>query len=162
MSLAWFLAPYKRLVGNRVRRYCAMDDFTAMILADKGAWAETEVLGDMALVKVRASDNTLTKIESTEGFQRIPLHASLTDSMSDLSVAQKTAIVNKITALGYLASEIQSKVGTDIGAKTLGDVLKFIATRRLKPRYDSASDTIVLDGDVQACRSVESVNAEVE
>jgi hypothetical protein len=40
-------------------------------------------------------------------------------------------------------------------------VLRFMATRRLKPRYDSLLDLIVLDGDEQDCRPVEDVDREV-
>ena len=68
MALAWFICPYKRGPGPDVIRYPAMDDFTSLIRGDGGDWAETEILGNAALVKVRASSGTLTTINGAAGF----------------------------------------------------------------------------------------------
>jgi len=163
MAIAWFIVSYKRRdVRGRPGRYCAMDDFTEQIVAEAGAWAETEVLGNAALVKVRASSTLLDKIASVEGFKRIPIHSKLSESLADLSAAQKTAIRNKIVALGYSESEVGTSLGENIGAKTLGDLLRFIAQRRLKPRYDDKTGAIVCDGIAAPTRSIESVDAEVK
>jgi hypothetical protein len=63
VSIAWFIAPYKQREKSRTpTRYCAMDDFTAQIAADGGAWAESEIDGNIAIVRVRASDDLLKKI----------------------------------------------------------------------------------------------------
>jgi hypothetical protein len=137
-----------------------MDDFTAAIRADGGDWSETEVLGNHAIVKVRASETTLQTIAAATGFSRLPKDR-LGDSLSDLSTAVKTAIRDKMLALGYTAQEIQQRFGNDIGSYTLRDVLKFIATRRLKPRFDSNTDTIILDGAIQPVRPLEDVDLTV-
>lgn len=159
--IAWFLCPYKRRTPAPLpTRYCAMDDFTAQIRADGGDWSETEVLGNHAIVKVRASDTTLQTIAAATGFTRLPKNR-LDDSLSDLSTAVKTAIRDKMLALGYTAQEIQQRFGNDFGSYTLRDVLKFIATRRLKPRFDSNTDTIVLDGAIQPVRPLEDVDLAV-
>ena len=50
----------------------------------------------------------------------------------------------------------------DLGTYTLRDILVFYAKRRLKPRYDKNTDTIYIDGIEQKCRSLESVDAEVQ
>jgi hypothetical protein len=162
MPIAWFICPYKRDFSNPevVARYCAMDDFTPQILADGGAWAESEILGDAAIVKVRASAATLTTIAGTAGFTRLP-KALLDEPLSDLTQQQKSAIVNKLQALGYPVSEIKAALGNDIGALTLRQVLKFAARRRLKPRYDAANDQIVLDGAAQPVRPIEELEARV-
>jgi hypothetical protein len=163
MPIAWYVCPYKRITGrpvSRPGRYCAMDDFTAEIIADGGAWTESEVLGDCAVVKVRASDATLTTINAATGFTRIPLTA-LSQSLGSLTAAQRTAIRNRIVAAGYTMEEINARF-PNIANATLRQVLEFWARRRLKPRYDAASDTIVLDGDVQPCRPIIDVDAEVQ
>lgn len=163
MATSWFICPYKRTPNTRVpQRYCAMDDFTPQILADGGDWSESEVLGGYALVKVRASDITLTLIAGTAGFQRIPNSLRLTDTLGSLTNGQLNAINNQLLAMGYTQSEITAALGNNFKSRTLGQVLRFAASRRLKPRYDTISDAIVLDGPVQTCKLVDDVDSEVQ
>ena len=160
MALAWFLCSYKRRDrGSLPGRYCAMDDFTPQIRADGGRWSETEILGDRAIVKVQALVVTLTAIAATAGFRRIPLDR-LDDPLSSLRPAQRTAIRNEITDAGYTLAELNAAI-PDLASATLGQVLRFMARRRLKPRYDVGTDAIVLDGPVQVCRTIESVDGAV-
>lgn len=156
MPVAWFLAPYKRRAGTiSPDRYCAMDDYTA-----SAAWTETEVLGNRAVVKVRASEVTLAAINADPDFVRLPKDA-LDDPLSDLSSGQKAALRNLLLDMGYTLQEIQARFGADLGDYTLRDVLRFMASRRLKPRHDRVNDTIVLDGEAQSCRDVDHVDREV-
>jgi len=63
MALGWFIAPYKwYTINGKDIRYCAMGDFTKDIQADDGDWTEAEIDGDKAIVLVRASTTTLTRI----------------------------------------------------------------------------------------------------
>jgi len=161
MSVGWFIAPFaRRLASTRPERYCVMDDFTTIILADDGDWHETEVLGNRAVVKVRASAATLTLIAAAPGIKRLPKDA-LGEPLSDLTNTQKTALQGELLDMGYSLSELRAALGNDLGSKTLGDVVRFAARRRLKPRYDSATDTIILDGPVQPCRSIDDVDLSV-
>jgi hypothetical protein len=109
MAYAWFVCPYKRrarLFGNgNPILYCAMDDFTAQIRADGGDWAETRVLGNVALVKVRANATTLTTISGTAEFMQITSRWLLSDTLSALTTAQRNAIQNKLLAMGYPQTE---------------------------------------------------------
>lgn len=163
MTVSWFICPYKQIAGTKVPiRYCAMDDFTALIVADGGAWAESEVLGGWAIVKVRASDATLSTINAATGFLRVPNNLRLSDLLSSLSGAQLTAINNRLLAMGYTQTEINNALGGNLSTVTLGQVLRFAATRRRKPRYDSATGTIILDGDIQPCWPVDNVDGEVQ
>ena len=160
MPLAWFVCSYKvRLDSSRIR-YCAMDDFTTLIRADDGDWSETEVLGGFALVKVQALLPALQMIAATPGFQRLPKDR-LDDSLSDLTQAQKTALRDRLEAMGYPLAEIRAALGNDLGAHTVRDVLRFATSRRLTPRYDAMTATIILDGPIQVCRTVESVDMAV-
>lgn len=164
MTVAWFICPYKRRVGaHKPTRYCSMDDFTAAILADGGTWSETEILGDAALVKVRASDSTLTTINVASGMVRIPNHFALTDTLGDLSAGQRTAIENKLQALGYTLAELRAAIPSGGWASvTLGQVLRFAASRRLRPRYDNNTDTIICDGQSDPVRPVSDVDGSVQ
>ena len=156
------MCPYKRQDFDGTRgRYCAMNDFTNQIIyIEGGAWTETEVLGNRAIVKVRASASTLAMIAGTTGFKRLPKDL-LNSPLSDLTSNQKQKLKDEILDMGYLLSEFSERFENDLGTYTLRDVLKFMAKRRLKPRYDSGSDTIILDGAVQPVRSLESVDKEV-
>lgn len=163
MTIAWFLCPYKR--GNPTpwgaSRYCAMNDFTAQIRADGGSWSEAECLGDHAVVKVNASDATLTTINAATGFIRIPV-SRLSDPLSSLTVAQRNAITTKLQNLGYTLQEIRDALGNDIRQRTLLELLRFVLSRRRRPRYDAGTDSIILDGDILTCKPIELVDAEVQ
>lgn len=138
-----------------------MDDFTDQIQADGGTWSETEVLGNHALVKVRANAGTLTTINAATGFIRIPNHVDLNDTLGDLTGAQRTAIRDKALALGYTQAEIDEALPANWQAVTLRQVLRFFARRRLKPRYEVTTDEILLDGPEQPVTPVETVDARV-
>lgn len=164
MAYAWFICGYKLKPNRPHMRYCAMDDFTAQIQADGGSWAESEVLGGYAVVKVRANAGTLTTIAGAAGFQRIPTHWVLTDTWSDLTSAQRTAIQNKALALGYTQAEIDAVMGNTLALwrqKTLGQLLRFIAQRRLLARWDDVQGQIVLDGEAVACEPIANVDIKV-
>lgn len=161
MATSWFLCEFKRDTSRPYPvRYCAVHDFRSQIEADGGDFAFVEVLGNHAIAKVRAEESTLAAVASAKGFQRIPL-TLLTSPLSDLSSAQRNTIRNKIESLGYDTSEIVADLGSDIGSKTLGDVLRFIAKRRVKPRYDSNADDFVFDGAEQPTVPIDFVDGKV-
>lgn len=137
-----------------------MDDFTSQILADGGGWSESECLGNHAVVKVRASVGTLTTINAAASFVGVP-GTRLDDPLSTLTGSQKTAIRNKLLALGYQLSELQAAFPNDLGTYQVGDVLRFALLRRLRARYDAGTDTIVCDGQEDPVRPVELVDAVV-
>lgn len=162
MSIAWYIVPYKRNQGVgalQPGRYCAMDDNSKRISDSGGNWTETEILGNRAIVKVRAS-NAVLAVLNTE-YRRLPKNR-LDDSLSGLPSNVKIILKNELLDMGYNVTEIQGRFGNDIGQFTLRDVLKFATKRRLKPRYDAEKDEIICDGIEQKCRSIESVNSEVQ
>lgn len=162
MPIAWFICNYKRdQTPGPPTRYVAMNDYSDAIYGEGGQWSETEVLGNYALVKVRASQATLNAIASDPGYLRIPL-SRLDDSLSTLTAQQRTAIKNRLNAMGYSDGELQAALGNNLAQRTIGDALRFAASRRLKPRYDAVQDLIVIDGPVQTCRLVADVDREVQ
>lgn len=164
MALAWFVVPYKRRNPGEfpAKRYCAMDDFTTQIFADGGNWDETEILGDHALVKVRAAAGTLTTINAAPGFLRIPGHFDFSDTLGDLTANQRTAILDKLLALGYPQTEINAALPADWTLITLGQVLRFASRRRLRARYDANTDSIIVDGPPQPVKDVALVGDRVQ
>lgn len=161
MPIAWYIVLWKRKDQEQglIRRTCAIRDYSTMIKNDGGNWRAIEVLGGRLLVKVKASTATLSLLDTK--FKRLPKDR-LDDSLSDLPSNIKTMIKNEILDMGYTLSEIQQKLGSNFNQKTLREVLKFMATRRRKPRYDKATDTIFCDGDIRACNSIEVIDKEVQ
>lgn len=160
-EIGWFVAPYKRLPSTvRIARYCAMDDFTALIQADGGDWREVEGLGNRCYVKVRASAATLSTINAAPGFTRIPL-ARLDDPLSSLTAGQRTAIRQRLLDAGYTLAAINAAI-PNLAQATLRDVLRFAVSRRQKPRYDAATDTIVLDGADQPTGDIDRLDGVVQ
>ncbi len=163
--IAWYISPYKikkEPLGatHHNRRYCAMNDYTSVIFGEGGNWTEVEVLGNRAIVKVRASAGTLTILNGA--FKRIPKDI-LNDSLSDLPSGAKQALKNEAIDMGYSIAELQARFPNDLGTYILKDVLKFYAKRRRKPRYDAIDDTIYMDGNERSCgRTVESVDEGVQ
>lgn len=159
--IAWFLVPYKRQDRHGTPwRNPAIMDYGLMIHEDGGKWCATEILGDRAIVKVRATPATITILDAAPGFVRLPKDA-LTAPLSDLTTNQLLTLRDLVESLGYTRAEWQAKLGTDLSLVTLGDVLRFLATRRKKPRYDELTDTIVLDGEDQPCTPIEHLEGAV-
>jgi hypothetical protein len=142
-----------------------MDDFTAAIRADGGDWDETEVLGDKALVKVRASAATLTAISNAAGFFTIPSKwIEMQDNLSNMTAGERNQLSNAILSLGYTQAELDAAMGNTLAlwqTHVLGDLLIMASTRRLKPRYDQPTDSIVCDGVVQPVKDVNLVASKV-
>lgn len=166
MAFAWFICPYTHYEDNgKHGRYCSMNDFTPAIHGEGGWWAESEILGDVALVKVRASEATLTTISNAPGYLRVLNKWLLADNLTDLTLAQYNAIRNRLVAIGYTNGEINSRMGSNLSqwqTKTFLDLLSFAATRRRKPRWDEQLGKIVCDGVITEPRSVLSVDQEVK
>jgi hypothetical protein len=158
MAVAWFICPYKRRNLDKPGRYCAMDDFTPQIYGEGGKWSETEVLGNRAIVKVNASLETLQLISNT--FKRLPKDL-LDDSLSDLPNPIKRAIQDEILDMGYTIQEVKARFGNDLSQYTLRDVLRFMASRRLKTRYNAVTDEIEFSDTVVIPKDVNEVDREV-
>jgi len=166
MSVAWFIAPYTIWVNpdpNGFPKWTRRPKFlelSSQIFGDGGAWAGSEALGNVIIAKIRASDQTLNAIAALTGVIRLPKNM-LSHSLSDLTSQQKSTIVNKLRNMGYPLQEIRDNIGSDIGEKTLGDVLRFAARRRLTPRLDTTSGELVVDGDTRPTKSIDATDDEV-
>lgn len=164
MPIGWYIVPYKRFYdqyfvpGGRPCRYCEMDDYTSQMAEWGGTWTETEVLGDRAIVKVRARQAILDALDNR--FRRLPKDR-LDNPLSDLSPQAIKKLRDWLLEAGYTIQEIHEAFGGGLENYTLRDYLHFAARRRRKPRWDRPNDRVVLDGPVQECRPIESVDTEV-
>ncbi len=162
MALGWFVIPYKRRnAGSPPGRYCGADDFTAQVLAEGGTWDETEILGNVALVKVRASQATLNAIGNVGGTFTVPQKwVEMQDSLASMTAGERNQLQSAVLGLGYTQAEVDAAMGNTLAlwrTHVLGDLLEMAATRRLRPRYVSATDTVVCDGPVQPVKDVNVV-----
>lgn len=162
MPIGWYIVSYKRREGPGLpTRYCAMDDYTTEIIYTYGgAWTETEILGNRAVVKVRCRPAVLNFLDTVLGFRRLPKDR-LDQSLADLSPTIIQRMHDDLLDAGYPNDEIHERFGGQLENFTLRDYLHFAARRRLKPRYSAGDDTIYVDGIEQPCRPVESVDDEV-
>ena len=161
MAFGWYIVPYGimlRRVNNRPARWCRMNEFNAIIRADRGQWAESEILGDRAIVKVRADPATLATIAGT--FRIFPLD-NLLEGFNSLTVVEQDQVRNDILDAGYTTTEFQGRFGSTVKFSTLDDVCQFMTTRRRMPRYDPGTDMIVMDGDFRSCKNILLVDREV-
>jgi len=158
--IAWYIVPYKLDTSRRVLgaypRYPAIFDYKEQILAAGGDFKLTEILGNRAIVKLRAPENILALADAK--YKRLPKER-LDDSLSDLPEIVKTKIRDEILDQGYTIEEIRDKFGDNLGDYTLRDVLKFMATRRKRRRYDFVTDQVIFDGpDIPPPKSLEEVD----
>ncbi len=165
MPTTWFIVPFVTYVPHRTlsvlpaERELAILAQHAAILADGGTWREVELNNNRALVKVRASAATLVMLAAV--YKRLPKDR-LDDPLSSLGAAAKTALRAEMLDQGYTAQEITDRFGGDLGARTLGDVLRFMARRRRKPRFDNASQNVVCDGEEVGCfPTIDDIEREV-
>jgi len=140
-----------------------MDDYTKEIYTDGGNWSESEILGDAAIVKVKASDKTLTIIQSAKEFFRIPIHVGLDEKLSNVTSDDRTAILTKLNGLGYSMDEIEEVLGKDLSEfndKKLNELLTFTASRRLKP-LRIVNGITEFTSEIVAPKPIESIDKEV-
>ena len=158
MAVGWYIVPYVTETAGRfpALRRCPVDDFTAQIEADAGGWREVEVLGGYAIVCVRASLTTLAAINAANGVMRLPKD-DLTSPLSDLTTLQKSRLRQKLLDMGYTAQELTTRFGSDLGSHTLGDVLRFAASRRREPRWDAQAGAFVYDGNIRTPESIDTL-----
>jgi hypothetical protein len=163
MPVMWVIAPYKRYPADRPIRVCAMNDFNTQIFGDGGDWAESECLGDQAVVKVSASVATLNLIAAAPGFVEVPRKwARLADGLGTMTAGERNALQTRLLNAGFSQAEIDGRMGASLAqwrGRSLNDLLGLLTARRLKPRYDATLDRIIVDGPPQPTRPVAEIDA---
>ena len=133
-------------------------DFTEQIYAAGGAWSEIEFIGNRALVKVRAPDAVLTGLDA-QGWFELPRRA-LSTPLSQLTVSQRNVIRAQVTAAGYTLQEFQTAL-PDFTVNTVADLLRFLCSRRHKPRWNAANARLDFDPIEQPTKSLAVLEREV-
>lgn len=157
MPTGWFAAPFVTHPTRQRARRSLFHEYEATVQADKGQWAETEILGNYALVKVQGSQGLLTFLRADSRLVALPT-LTLDDTLNTLPRVRFQALLEWLYGLGYTTRETQKAIGTDPARITFQHFLRFCTTRRLAPRWDETQQRIVLDGDPQPCRSITDLN----
>lgn len=153
MAVAWFIAPYivGRHIPGRPTRQCGMDAYSTQIAEAGGSWAEVEVLGNRAIVRVQAPPAVLAALAARPELRRLPTD-QLDAPLAALSRTAREGLVDELTDAGYSPAEIRERFpDASLSTVTLRDVLAFLARRRRRPRWDEQAQELVLDGDEIAC-----------
>jgi len=160
--IGWYIIPYKRRISTGLvkDRYPEINDYSGQIHAAGGQWAETEVLGNRCIVKVRAPVGVLNVLDAVPGFKRLPKDR-LDDSLADLHPSVRQALRKELIDMGYTVHEVKDRFDNNLGRSTLRQVLHFMTRRRFVPRHNKSTDEIVFDGQQRVPRTVESVDKEV-
>ena len=112
MPVAYLIVPYRegryeRTGGALVAtRALPVDDFSAQIEAEGGAWHESEFLGNRALVKVRSSADTLAELRAR--WFSFPEHA-LDTRLGDLPTSVRSALRDQVLDAGYDLEELRAR-----------------------------------------------------
>ena len=140
MAVSWFIGPYaRRDRAGQPHRFWVVHDFMAQAIADAGGISQpVEILGDMAVGKVRASLTTIQAIAVLPNVDRINKDL-LDESLADLTALQKQRLKDIATGLGYTLQEIQDRFPNDLGTYTLRDVLRFLGKRWRPPRWNGVN-----------------------
>lgn len=155
MPTAWYIIPYVRITPPPAGVLAARALALVVDAPSLRNWREVEVLGNRAIVKVNASAGVLSQLDAA--YKRLPKDR-LGDALSDLPVGVRNALRDEALDMGYTLAEINARFPGGIGNYTLRDVLRFMATRRRKARYNEGTDAIVLDGDVVNCEDVDALD----
>lgn len=166
MALGWFIFPYVRdTLDDFPTRYLSVADHEDLIavnsvlvdgvIRDYPAWSEVEILGNRALSKVRGLPGNLVTL-ATFALERLP-NIGIDQPLSVLNGAQRNRILAAMLDAGYPQAEIDERFPVFRNA-IFREILRFMSRRRLKPRYDSVTDTIFVDGIVQNCGSTDDLD----
>lgn len=138
MSLVtgWFCVPYSPHPRRARARYVAIDDQTPEIFGCGGAWSESEIAGDRAVVRVRSTSAMLSNLSrryrnlsETEARRLTPRLATLVHAVR----AQAPSLEQR----GLLAR--WRGVGFSLGWRLPEDVMSWAVKRGLEPdRYAAA------------------------
>jgi hypothetical protein len=149
MPVGWFLAQYAATPGKPNARYCAINEHADAIYADGGAYDYREVLGGQAVVKVGGvTVATLQALVADPLIRRFAGVNNLGDSLAALTAAQWTGYRDYALSLGYPASEWDAAFPLAKESYTLRDVIRFLMRRRREGRFDAATQSVILDGQV--------------
>ncbi len=172
MPIGFYIVPYSFATkldkkGNVIFAYRRVDlcKYQEQFETYGVVWHEVEILGNRAIVKIKASQDILESLDIE--YKRLPKD-KLNASLADLSQAAKDKIKNELIDMGYSLGEIKARFGNDVefANYTLKDVLKFMAQRRKKPRNITDSNGVIIDiavdGDERPCaKTIEILDSQV-
>ena len=159
MAIGWYIVPYVQHPEILRRRYCQIDDYSPQIYAAGGHWMETEILGNRALVKLRAPVNIQNNAKNN--YKKMPVE-NLDVPLTNLPTAQKQALRAELLDMGYTEEDVYARFGDDLSIYTLREVFTFMAQKRKEERYDEETQTHYFDGPDVSCKPIEEIDEGVQ
>lgn len=185
--MSWWVCPYKWVSEDEFDyRYCAMNDYTEQLRVDAGRppqpiddhggypssetplWAEAEMLGDRAIVKVHtgASPAMLTVLEAEPTFMRIPAEV-LDIALEDQNISNPD--MNRMWAAmvdaGYTQEDLFNLLGItrrqDLRRKNLREVLNAMLSRWRRPSGQGEGQFEDVDWAGGSPSSIEIIDARI-
>lgn len=144
----WFLCKYLQdptLPRVPPAFYPAFALYDEEIQREGGAWKMEHIGTNWCVIKARISDALAQTIGLDINCRRIPM-TSLDRPLSDLTNAQRNGLRDLAIEMGYTLAEIRSALGNNLSNVTLRQLLTFLASRRIKARWDRSVSQVVFDG----------------
>lgn len=150
MPVAWFVAQLQPDPDKPTRMVSATDQpkYLDAIRADGGKLGYKDILGASVVGGVQASGPTLQLMNVDPLITPFAGVNNLSDSLAQLTDPQWTAYRNKAISLGYSAAEWDAAFPLTRDNYILKDVIRFLLKRRISPRWDVPSSSVIYDGPV--------------
>lgn len=155
MATYWWLCRYVKAVGEFNKPFVRVSAFELYYqdLVKEGAkWSYEEIAGNRCLVKAEMSDSLAQTIALDVHCMPLPLKR-LDQTLGELSPQARSTLQDLAVEMGYTLTEIRNQLGNNLASVTLGQLLRFLASRRIKPRYNAEKTDVVFDGPVIPLRA---------
>lgn len=151
----WWLCRYVKSVGEFNKPFVRVSAFELYyhdLVRDGAKWRYEEIAGNRALVRAEMSDALAQTIAMDVNCLPLPLNR-LDQTLGELSPQARSTLQDLAVEMGYSLTEIRNRLGNNLANVTLGQLLRFLASRRIKPRYNADKTDVVFDGPVIPLRS---------
>lgn len=150
MATYWWICRYVKAMGEFGRpfvRVSAFESYHDDLTKEGAKWRYEEIAGNRCLVRAEMSDALAQTIALDVNCLPLPLKR-LDQTLGELSPQARSTLQDLAVEMGYSLTEIRNRLGNNVATVTLGQLLRFLASRRIKPRYSDDKTDVVFDGPV--------------
>lgn len=126
-------------IGEMARRTC---DIYLQFPEIQGQ-LEREVRGNRAFVKIKADEGLLEQLNAL--YYRLPVD-DLESPLSEVKQMELDGLMGELMDMGYSPEEFAQALPRGLEGATMGEVVKFMASSVILPRFDPDTNEIVFDG----------------
>lgn len=150
MATYWWICRYVKAMGEFGRpfvRVSAFESYHDDLTKEGAKWRYEEIAGNRCLVRAEMSGALAQTIALDVNCLPLPLKR-LDQTLGELSLAARNTLRDIAVEMGYSLTEIRDRLGNNLASVTLGQLLRFLASRRIKPQYNADKTDVVFDGPV--------------